>query len=98
MLPLRKPQLGGVASSLSLAHNSGTVPDLPAGTLNPLLWTSSTKTFFSLDSSFLLSRGWVGGYALDYGHAFSDCRCVTAIRTSVQRSRPAAGARKIPGW
>src|SRR5207302_4205199 len=36
--------------------------------------------------------------ALDYGHAFSGCRCVTDIRTSVQRFRTAAGARKILGW
>lgn len=97
-VPLRKTQLGGVASSLSLAHDSGVVPNPRAGTLNPLLWTSSTETFFSLDSTFLQSRGWVGGYTLDYGDAFSGCSCVTEIRTSVQQFKTAAGAKKILGW
>jgi hypothetical protein len=98
LVPLQKAQLGKVAVSLSLAHDSGAVPKLPVGSNNPLLWTSSTETFFSLDSYFLQKLGWVGGYTLDYGDAFSGCSCVTEIRTSVQRFKAAAGAKKLLGW
>jgi hypothetical protein len=57
LVPLRKAQLGKAGSSLSLAHDSGPVPRYGVGTDNPLLWTSSTDTFFSLNSNFLRQRG-----------------------------------------
>lgn len=98
LLPLRKAQLGAPGASLSLAHDSGAVPNLPFGTVNPLLWTSSLETFLSLASSSLQRDGWVGGYTLDYGDAFSGCSCVTEIRTSVQRFKTAAGAKKLLTW
>ena len=98
LVPLQKAQLGKPAASLKLAHDSGPVPSLPAGTVNPLLWTSSVETFFSLSSSSLQQLGWVGGYTLDYGDAFSGCGCFTEIRTSVQRFQTAAGAKKLLTW
>lgn len=98
LVPLQKAQIGAAGSSLSLAHDSGAVPKLPAGTLNPLLWTSSLETFFSLDSFFLQEKGWVGGYALDYGDAFSGCGCITEIRSSVQRFKTVTGAKKLLAW
>jgi hypothetical protein len=88
LLPLQKAQLGRAGASLSLTLDSGTVPYYTAGSTSDLQGVGPGTTW---DTQKL---GNVTGYTLDYGEAFSGCRCVTEIRTSVDRYRSAAIAKK----
>lgn len=85
LLPLQKAQLGDAGASLALTLNSGAGPYYygagSTSSLGRLHW-DVTK----------LGRG--DSYSLDYGAAFTGCRCITEIRTSVERFRTAAIAKK----
>ena len=83
LVPLPKPALGVAAQSFSLAHDSGPVSNANAAAHTA---DATTKTFKKL--------GRLGGYALEYGNAFTGATGITDVRTAVDRYKTASDARR----
>ncbi|HZT93166.1 MAG TPA: hypothetical protein VE985_01650 [Gaiellaceae bacterium] len=81
--PLPKSALGSVARSFALAHDSGAVSNASAASHTP---DATAGTFRKL--------GRVGGYALEYGNAFTGAPGITDIRTGIEQYKTPADARK----
>jgi hypothetical protein len=83
LVPLPKRLLGPQARAFALAHDSGSVSNASAASHTP---DASTATLKKL--------GRLGGYALEYGNAFTGAPGLTDVRTSIDRYKTAADARK----
>jgi hypothetical protein len=83
LVPLPKRLLGPAAQAFGLAHSSGPVSNASAASHTP---DASTATFRKL--------GRIGGYALEYGNAFTGASGLTDVRTSIEEYKTAAEARK----
>src|SRR5215467_3365637 len=83
LVPLPKTALGSAAHAFALAHDSGPVSNADAASHTP---DGTPATFKKL--------GRLGGYALEYGNAFTGAPGITDVRTSIERYRSAAAARK----
>ena len=83
LVPLPKQALGPQARTFGLAHDSGPVSNAAAASHTP---DASPATFKKL--------GRVGGYALEYGNAFTGAPALTDVRTGIEQYRTAADARK----
>jgi hypothetical protein len=83
LVPLPKAAIGEEARSFLVAHDSG-----PVSNANAAAHTSAAtaKTFKKL--------GRLGGYALEYGNAFTGATGVTDVRTAVDQYRTASDARR----
>ena len=84
---LPKPALGAPADSFPLARDSGPVSNRNAAAHTP---DATPKTLKKL--------GRLGGYALEYGNAFTGAAGVTDVRTAVDRYRTAGDARRALGF
>lgn len=85
LLPLQKAQLGGAGAPLALTLNSG------AG---PYFYGAGSTSYMGRLQWDVTKLGQGDSYSLDYGTAFTGCKCITEIRTSVERFRTAAIAKK----
>jgi hypothetical protein len=83
LVPLPKSALGAVARPFALAHDSGAVSNASAASHTP---DATAGTFQKL--------GRVGGYALEYGNAFTGAPGITDIRTGIEQYETPADARK----
>jgi hypothetical protein len=83
LVPLPKSALGPAAHGFALAHDSGAVSNAEAASHTP---DGTPATFKKL--------GRVGGYALEYGNAFTGAVGVTDVRTSIEQYKTPAGARR----
>jgi hypothetical protein len=83
LVPLPKAALGSAAQSFPLANDSGPVSNSEAAAHTP---DATPKTFKKM--------GRLNGYALEYGNAFTGDPGVTDVRTSVEKYRSAAAARR----
>jgi hypothetical protein len=80
---LPKSAIGPAVQAFSVAHESGPVSNAAAASHTS---DASTKTFKKL--------GRLGGYALEYGNAFTGASGITDVRTAVDRYKTAADARR----
>ena len=88
LVPLPKSALGPAAHAFSLAHDSGPVSNADAASHTA---DATAATFKKL--------GRLTGYALEYGNAFTGATGVTDVRTSIERYRTAADAKRaLPFW
>lgn len=85
LLPLQKAQLGRAGAPLALTLNSG------AG---PYFYGAGSTSYMGRLHWDVTKLGQGDSYSLDYGAAFTGCSCITEIRTSVERFRSVAIARK----
>jgi hypothetical protein len=85
LLPLRKAQLGHAGTSLALNLNGG------AG---PYYYVAGSTSYMARLAWDVTKLGQGDSYSLDYGAAFTGCSCITEIRTSVERFRTVAIAKK----
>jgi opacity protein-like surface antigen len=83
LVPLPKQALGPAAQGFGLAHASGPVSNASAASHTP---DASAATFKKL--------GRIGGYALEYGNAFTGATGLADVRTSIEQYKTAADARK----
>jgi hypothetical protein len=83
LVPLPKSALGSAAGPFALAHDSGAVSNAVAASHTP---DATAATFKKL--------GRVGGYALEYGNAFTGAAGLTDVRTSVEQYKTKADAGK----
>ena len=83
LVPLPKSALGPAARTFSVAHDSGPVSNAAAAAHTP---DATPGTFKRL--------GRLGGYALEYGNAFTGDAGITDVRTSIEHYKTAADARK----
>jgi hypothetical protein len=88
LVPLPKSALGPAAHAFSLAHDSGAVSNAEAASHTP---DATTGTFKKL--------GRLNGYAVEYGNAFTGAVGVTDVRTSIERYKtPADAKRALAFW
>jgi hypothetical protein len=85
LLPLQRAQLGRAGASLALNLNGG------AG---PYYYGAGSTSYMGRLPWDVAKLGQGDSYSLDYGAPFTGCRCITEIRTAVERFRSAAIARK----
>jgi hypothetical protein len=83
LVPLPQKMLGPAARRFALARDSGPVSNAAAASHTP---DASPATFKKL--------GRLGGYALEYGNAFTGATGLTDVRTSIEQYKTAADARK----
>lgn len=83
LVPLPKSALGAVVHGLALAPDSGPVSNAEAASHSPDATAAQLKKL-----------GRLGGYALEYGNAFTGAAGVTDVRTGVERYTTAAEARR----
>jgi hypothetical protein len=83
LVPLPKSALGSAVHGFALAHDSGAVSNAEAAAHSPDGTTAKLKKL-----------GRLGGYALEYGDAFTGAPGITDVRTSVERYKTAADARR----
>ena len=83
LVPLPKSALGSAAHAFALAHDSGAVSNAAAASHTP---DATAATFKKL--------GRVGGYALEYGNAFTGAAGLTDVRTGIEQYKTKADARK----
>lgn len=85
LLPLQKAQLGSAGASLPLTPNSG---------VGPYYYEAGSTSYMGRVHWDETKLGQGDSYSLDYGAPFTGCRCVTEIRTSVERFRSVAIAKE----
>ena len=83
LVPLPKSALGPAARTFSVAHDSGPVSNASAASHTP----DATKATFK-------KMGRLGGYALEYGNAFTGDAGITDVRTSIELYKTPADARR----
>ena len=83
LVPLPKSVLGPAARTFSVAHDSGPVSNASAASHTP----DATKATFR-------KMGRLGGYALEYGNAFTGAVGITDVRTSIEQYKTPADARR----
>jgi hypothetical protein len=83
LVPLPKTAIGVAAQSFSVAHDSGRVSNADAAAHTS---DATTKTFKKL--------GRLGGYALEYGNAFTGATGITDVRTAVDQYKTVSDARR----
>src|SRR4029079_5010692 len=83
LVPLPKSALGPAARTFSVAHDSGPVSNASAAPHPP----DATKATFR-------KMGRLGGYALEYGNAFTGAVGITDVRTSIEQYKTPADARR----
>jgi hypothetical protein len=83
LIPLPKAALGSSAHGLALASDSGVISNTAAASRTA---DASPATFKKL--------GRVTGYALDYGSAYTGAAGITDIRTTIERYKTSAGAKR----
>jgi hypothetical protein len=83
LVPLPKSAIGPPAHGFALAYDSGAVSNAAAASHTA---DGTPATFKKL--------GRVGGYALEYGNAFTGAVGVTDIRTGIEQYKTSAGARR----
>lgn len=83
LVPLQRSALGPGAAGLSLARDSGSVSNASAASHTPDATPGTLKKL-----------GRLGGYALEYGNAFTGAAGLTDVRTGIDRYKTAADARK----
>ncbi len=83
LVPLQRSALGPEAAGLSLARDSGPVSNASAASHAP-----------DATPGILKKLGRLGGYALEYGNAFTGAAGLTDVRTEVDRYKTAADARR----
>ena len=83
LVPLPKSALGPAARTFSVAHDSGPVSNAEAAAHTP---DATPGTFKRL--------GRLGGYALEYGNAFTGDAGITDVRTSIEHYKTPADARR----
>jgi hypothetical protein len=83
LVPLPRSALGPAAAGLSLARDSGPVSNASAASHTPDATPATLKKL-----------GRLGGYALEYGNAFTGAAGVTDVRTGADRYKTAADARR----
>lgn len=83
LIPLPKSALGSAAHGLALAPDSGVISNTAAANRTA---DASPGTFKKL--------GRVGGYALDYGDAYSGAAGITDVRTTIEQYKTSAGAKR----
>ncbi len=83
LVPLQRSALGSAAAGLSLARDSGPVSNASAASHTPDATPATLKKL-----------GRLGGYALEYGNAFTGAPGLTDVRTGIDRYKTAADARK----
>jgi hypothetical protein len=83
LVPLPQKMLGPAARRFALARDSGPVSNAAAASHTP---DASPATFKKL--------GRLGGYALEYGNAFTGATGLTDVRTSIEQYKTAADASK----
>lgn len=87
LVPLQRSALGPAAGAFALAHDSGPASNASAASHTP---DATPATFKKL--------GRVGGYALEYGNAFTGAAGLTDVRTGVEQYKTVADARKALGF
>jgi hypothetical protein len=83
LIPLPKSALGSAVQGFALAHDSGGVSNAEAAA------HSADGT-----AAKLKKLGRLGGYALEYGNAFTGAPGITDVRTSVERYKTATDAKR----
>lgn len=83
LIPLPKAVIGPAVSVFKLSHASGTVSNATAASHSP---DGTEATFKKL--------GRVGGFALEWGNAFTGAAGITDVRTAIDRYKTPAGARR----
>jgi len=83
LVPLPKSAIGAAAQSFPLAHDSGPVSNADAAAHTP---DATPRTFKKL--------GRIGGYALEYGNAFTGAVGVGDVRTSIEQYKTPSDARR----
>ncbi len=83
LVPLQRSALGPAAGAFALAHDSGPVSNASAASHTPDATPATLKKL-----------GRVGGYAIEYGNAFTGAAGLTDVRTGVDQYKTAADARK----
>jgi hypothetical protein len=83
LIPLPKSVLGSAVHGFAIAPDSGPVSNAEAASHSPDGTTAKLKKL-----------GRLAGYALEYGNAFTGAPGITDVRTSVERYKTAADARR----
>jgi hypothetical protein len=88
LIPLSKAALGSSAHGLALASDSGAISN-----------TAAASRTADADPATFKKLGRVTGYALDYGSAYTGAAGITDIRTTIEKYKtPAAAKRGLAFW
>ena len=83
LIPLPKSAIGPAVGAFELSHASGAVSNAAAASHSP----DGTETTFK-------KLGRLGGFALEWGNAFTGASGITDVRTAIDRYKTGADARR----